>query len=207
MILSFSGCAAAAFSASAEQKRIVIDAGHGGIDSGALGKNGTREDGINLSISKKLETILTDEGYTVIMTRENESAPAGTKKADMQKRREVIRGAGQLVTVSIHQNFYDGNSPASGPQVFFAPGSDEGERLADCIQARLNEALLPEKPREAHEGDYFIVRSGSAPAVIVECGFLSDPEEEELLKKSQYQVRIARAVSEGINDYLDDQIL
>lgn len=178
---------------------VVLDAGHGRPDAGAVSPDGVQEEALNLSITNRLKVCLEDAGYGVLMTRDTHYAIADSKDADMAKRRDMIIDSGQDATVSIHQNFHSGS--ASGPQVFYAPGSVEGERLAACIQSRLNAALLPEKPRTEHPGDYYIVNSGAAPAVIVECGFLSDARETGLLKKSQYQVRIARAIANGLEDY------
>jgi len=190
--------------ASAAEKRIVIDAGHGQPDGGAVGSEaGVIEETINLSIADKLRTILMEDGWEVIMTREDSEQIGEDKNADMRRRREIISSSGQRLTVSIHQNFYAGDESVSGPQVFYAPGSEQGKILAEGIQNMLNHALEPAAPRIAAEGDYYIVNSGSVPAVIVECGFLSNSAEESLLRQSQYQVRIARAIAEGITAYCE----
>ena len=137
----------------------------------------------------------------MVMTRSDGEAIAPTKKEDMAKRREIIETSGQDLTISIHQNFYE-DPDVCGPQVFYAPGSVEGEKLARCIQERLNKDLEVKKPLSHKEGNYYIVKSGAAPAVIVECGFLSNPEEEVLLGKEFYQIKIAKAIMEGMEDYL-----
>lgn len=183
--------------------KVVIDAGHGLPDVGAIGTTlQTEEEGINLSIAKKLQAYLESVGFEVVMTREDHEAIAETKTEDMAMRREIISNSEQDVTISIHQNFFEGGADASGPQVFYAPGSEQGQALAECIQAALNAELAPESPRYAHEGDYYIVKSGAPPAVIVECGFLSNPAEEALLNKSQYQVKIVTAIAQGLVNYL-----
>lgn len=123
----------------------------------------------------------------------------------MRRRREIIATSGQRLTVSIHQNSYTADANVSGPQVFYAPHSERGQQLAEQIQAALNRALAPETARIAAEGNYYIVKSGSAPSVIVECGFLSNPAEEQLLIRSQYQVKIARAIAEGIAAYCETE--
>lgn len=189
-------------SAQTGTRRIVIDAGHGQPDGGAVGSGlGVIEETINLSIAEKLKILLEEYGWEVVMTREDAEQIGADKNADMRRRREIISSAGQMLTVSIHQNFYAGDAAVSGPQVFYAPGSEQGKLLAEQIQSALNCALEPVSPRIAAEGDYYIVKSGSVPAVIVECGFLSNPAEEQLLMQSQYQVRIARAIAEGIAAY------
>lgn len=184
-------------------KKVVIDAGHGGSDGGAIGSSGTIEADINLSIAKKLRTVLEGYGMTVIMTRDTEQAVAPGKKSDMAKRREIIQTSGQDVTVSIHQNKHT-DSDSRGPQVFYAPGSAEGEKLAVYIQERLNKELQVERPRSAAEGNYYIVKSGEAPAVIVECGFISNPTEEIELGKKAYQLKIVEAIAQGLQDYFDE---
>lgn len=186
-----------------KKPRIVLDAGHGTPDGGAVGTTfGTQEAVLNLAIAEKLRVILQDAGYEVIMTRETDAQLHGSKRADMAERRRIIQQSGQVMTVSIHQNFYEGDAAVSGPQVFYAPGSESGQMLAAAIQKALNDAL--ESARTEHEGDYYIVKSGEAPAVIVECGFLSNAEDEAKLVQSQYQVRIARAIFAGMEQYLED---
>jgi len=179
---------------------IVIDAGHGGMDAGASGGSGVREDVLNLDVAKKLQSLLTDFGATVVMTRETEEAVASTKNEDMQERRKIIEDSGAAIVVSIHMNFF-GDESACGPQVFFYETSEKGRALAAAIQTSLNEALTPEKPRTHLKADYFILRSGNAPAVIVECGFLSNAKEEALLKDEVYRKKAAVAIFEGIKAY------
>lgn len=184
--------------------RVLIDPGHGGFDGGSIGATGTEEAEINLAISKLLQKELESEGAEVVMLREEDEALGEEKQDDMARRRELIETSGQDITVSIHQNKF-GDSAVCGPQVFYAPGSVEGEKLAGCIQNSLNEALEVQKPRVQMEGNYYIVKSGTVPAVIVECGFLSNPEEEAKLKTEEYQKKVAKAVREGITVYLKGQ--
>lgn len=182
---------------------VVIDAGHGGDDSGTIGVvTGAKEAHINLTIAKKLRDALTSSGAQVIMTRSDGNAIGETKEEDMANRRRIIEESGQDLTISIHQNHYD-DPDVKGPQVFYAPGSAEGEKLAGCIQQRMNAELEVVRPRSAMAGNYYIVRSGAAPAVIVECGFLSNPEEDVLLSKKFYRIKVTKAILEGIEDYLN----
>ena len=188
---------------------VVIDAGHGGDDPGKIGINGAPEKDINLRITEKLRQYLEADGIRVVLTRETEDglydASAPNKKVqDMKRRIEKIEQTDPVLTVSIHQNRFD-DPDVCGPQVFYAPGSVEGEKLARCVQESMNEALEVEKPRKQMEGNYYIVKSGAAPAVIVECGFLSNPEEEAKLKDKKYQKEIAKAVREGIAAYLQEE--
>ena len=184
--------------------RVVVDPGHGGFDGGTIGATGTKESEINLAISKLVRQEFESQGAEVVMLREKDEALAAEKQDDMAARRELIETSGQDITVSIHQNRFE-DSSVYGPQVFYAPGSAEGEKLAKCVQDSLNEALEIAKPRVQMEGNYYIVKSGSAPAIIVECGFLSNPEEEAKLKTEEYQKKVARAVREGVAAYLGMQ--
>ncbi len=184
--------------------RVVVDPGHGGFDGGTIGAAGTKESDINLAIAKLVQKEFEGQGAEVVMLRETDEALADEKQDDMQMRRELIETSGQDVTVSIHQNRFE-DPAVYGPQVFYAPGSIEGEKLAKCVQDSLNQALEVAKPRVQMEGNYYIVKSGSVPAIIVECGFLSNPEEEAKLKTEEYQKKIAQAVREGVAAYLGAQ--
>lgn len=180
---------------------VLIDAGHGGFDGGAVSDTGTIEADINLDIALRLESQLKSMGAAVIMTRTDNTALAGTKSDDMAARRKMIENSGADIVISIHQNKY--SDPAvSGPQVFYYPGSTEGQRLAEIIQSELIRQLSPEKERVAMPENYMVVRSGDMPCVIVECGFISNPTEEALLKKSAYRIRIAQAIANGVSIYL-----
>ena len=114
---------AAEVSAQLSEKRIVIDAGHGQPDGGAVGlQTGTPEESINLSIAQKLETLLSEDGWDVVMTREDSQQIGSDKNEDMRRRREIIRSSGQMLTVSIHQNSYPSDADVCGPQPFkYAP--------------------------------------------------------------------------------------
>ena len=183
--------------------KVVLDAGHGGSDAGTIGTTaGTQEAGINLKIALRLQKELENSGVQVVMTRLDEKAVAETKDLDMQKRREIISTSGQDVTIIIHQNHYE-DPEVAGPQVFYAPGSAEGKKLAAAIQARMNIGLDVKSPRTEAEGNYYITKSGAAPCVIVECGFLSNPTEEQLLKKDSYQILIVDAIIRGYADYMN----
>ena len=184
-----------------QSRKILIDVGHGGSDGGAVSISGVKEAQINLEIALRLKDVFERRGYEVVMTRDEDKALADDKKEDMRKRRELIETSGQDVTVSIHQNFFADTS-CTGPQVFYAAGSEQGRILADNIQQAVNAAAGGEKPRVAMTGDYYIVKSGSVPAVIVECGFISNAEEESRLLTPSYQLRLAKAIADGVGDYL-----
>ena len=189
---------------------IVIDAGHGGIDPGAVSKDGTREDKINLKIAYKVKEHLEREGAKVIMTRTSDDGlydigvgkgARKMKEQDMQRRIDTIKNSNPHIVVSIHLNHFS-QSKYYGAQTFYMTGSKEGERLAQCIQAKLISILDRGNTRKIKEVDNIrILKVGNAPCVLVECGFLSNPEEESLLKTDAYQNDIAYSIYCGIVDY------
>ena len=187
---------------------IVIDAGHGGDDPGKIGINNALEKEINLEIAQKLYTTLTDNQIPAVMTRSTDDglyAESATNKKvdDMQKRCKIIEDAAPLFTVSIHQNSYP-SSEISGAQVFYYTQSQKGKVLAECIQAELIRQLAPANHRQAKANDsYYLLKKTSSPTVIVECGFLSNPTEADLLCDPDYQDLIVSAIYSGVRAYLD----
>lgn len=187
-------------------KTVVIDAGHGGVDGGVTGVNtGSKESDINLTIARELKSVLEKNGYKVVMTRSNSDGLYGLssknkKQKDMAARGEIIKGSGADLVVSIHQNFYPRPS-IRGAQVFYAHGSEKGKEAAEQMQGLLN-ANLTECSRKAMEGDYYILQCSDIPSVLIECGFLSNPEDEKLLLDSEYQQKIAYTIFTGINAVL-----
>ena len=186
---------------------IVIDAGHGGFDGGATGRlTGVHEDTLNLAVAKKLQMLCRDIGHDVIMTRGDDEALGDTKHEDMAARRGVIEASCADVVVSIHMNKF-GDSGVSGPQVFYHKESAEGEKLAGLIQQKLNTRLSPPRPRTHKPETYFILRAGTAPCVIVECGFLSNEREEKLLQTEEYQQQCAEAIFSGLLHFINQRFL
>ena len=183
-----------------EGKLIVLDAGHGGFDVGAVGVNGAYEDDMNLQVALVLKDDLEAAGAQVLMTREDGEALAESKDADMQKRRTMIQDSGSDIVVSIHMNTAE-DPEVSGPVVLFMPGSVHGEELAKAIQASMIEELVPDCENSARSEEFYILESGAQPCVIVECGFISNAKEEALLMTEAYQCKAARAVADGCADY------
>ena len=185
---------------------IVLDAGHGGFDPGKVGINGALEKDLNLSIVKKLQTLLEEEGFTIYLTREDDSllGPANStsqKKDDMVARIETIKEIQPFFTISIHQNSFT-NPSVSGPQVFYYRDSVESATMAQILQDVLNTQLSPQKKREPQSNtNYYLLTRTPTPTVIVECGFLSNPSEADLLTQDDYQSRIANAIFLGILSY------
>ena len=188
---------------------IVVDSGQGGMDPGVIGQNELKEKEINLVIAKKLERLLKADGYKVVMTRKKdeglyENSSPNKKVQDMQKRCEIIKENQPLLTVSIHQNSYP-DEQVCGPQVFYFESSPEGQKLAKSIQDSLNTELEIQRPRvEKSNRTYYLLKRSEGVLNIVECGFLSNKKEAELLTQDAYQEKVAKAVEKGILKYLED---
>lgn len=188
---------------------IVIDAGHGGDDPGKIGINGTLEKDINLSIAYKLKALLESQDYEVVMTRTDgeglyQPGTKNMKAQDMQKRCEIITEAMPVFTISIHQNSYS-EEYVKGAQVFYYGQSKEGEGLAKKIQASLIARLDPDNHRvEKANESYYLLKKTPTPTVIVECGFLSNGEEAELLNREEYQDKVAYGIMMGVVQYLNE---
>ncbi len=186
---------------------VVIDAGHGGIDGGVVGiESGVKESDINLDLSRRLGRLFEDAGFFVVQTRETEAglygtATAGYKKRDMAKRSEIIHRNNPALVISVHQNFFSMRS-RRGAQVFFRSSNERSVTLACLIQAALND--MPECARKSDplKGDYFILNCNDYPSVIVECGFLSNAEDEALLLDTNYRDKVAAAIADGALRYL-----
>lgn len=189
---------------------VVIDAGHGGSDPGKIGINDALEKDINLSIAKKLEKLLKEEDIEVVLTRKNEkglyTADASNKKVeDMRKRCEIITEAMPVFTVSIHQNSYS-EEYVSGAQVFYYGQSVEGKKLAEVLQSSLRKGLDTKNDRVAKANEsYYLLKKTPTPTVIVECGFLSNSKEAELLTTEEYQQKVAESIRDGILIYLSGE--
>jgi N-acetylmuramoyl-L-alanine amidase len=193
----------------AEQVCIVLDAGHGSSDPGKVGVNGTLEKDINLAITLQLAKILENKGYKVVLTRDSDEILAdkdavNQKREDMVGRVKVIEEAQAALTVSIHQNSFS-NASVSGPQVFYYAESPQGKEIATALQASLDEILEPESPRATKaNSEYYLLKKTPTPTVIVECGFLSNEREAELLSDELYQAKVARAIYFGLCKYLEN---
>ena len=183
---------------------ILIDPGHGGFDGGAVGVNGTVEKNVNLAISLKLRDMLNDAGFTVVMTRESDCALNDTgdttirkrKISDMRARLNLTKLYPGSVLISIHQNKLSGDSRVHGAQIFFSPNEPSSKELAQSIQSEFNSRIQPEKPREVVKTgkNLYLFYHAQNTAVLCECGFLSNPEEEALLCTDEYQYKAAYCI-------------
>lgn len=181
-------------------RRILLDYGHGGFDGGAVGVDtGVVEAELNLALGEALRTILEAEGFTVELTRTDENALGATKREDMAARAKLLQKEGYDAVISIHMNKFSDRS-VSGPMVYYQAGAKEGERLAQAIVEALTKAL-ERKSRLANPGNNMVTRLPTAPAVLVECGFLSNAEDERRLQVESYRLLLARAIADGLIAY------
>ena len=178
---------------------LIIDAGHGGLDGGAVGADGTVESGVNLDIALKLAALAAFCGQESVLTRDSEelhypdedASIASKKTADQRRRLELINSVPGGVLISIHQNKYTAPQP-SGPQVFYN-GSGLSSELAGLMQEKLNTELASGGRRVAAPASdsIYLMKNAKCPAVLVECGFLSNPGDLALLSDGGYRTKLA----------------
>ena len=196
-------------SVSEEVKCVVIDAGHGGMDPGKVGINGAYEKDINLQIALLVKKYLEATDIRVVMTRETDdglydSNASNKKVQDMKRRIALIDETAPVATISIHQNSYQ-EEYVHGAQVFYYDSSVQGKKLAEYIQAQLVEKVDRNNKRGIKaNSSYYLLKKTEIPIVIVECGFLSNSEEAEMLCDPDYQDRVAWAIHMGILQYLNE---
>ena len=181
---------------------VVLDAGHGGGDPGKVGVGDVVEKEINLTVAKKVEQLLKKKKVKVIMTRTEDAMLAGegstgTKAADMKERVRIINDEAPQLAVSIHQNSYQ-DAVVHGAQVFYYSGSPEGEAAAKVMQNALL-AVDADNTRQAKANNtYYLLKRTEVPTIIVECGFLSNPEDAANLCNEAYQDKVAESICKGI---------
>ena len=196
----------------ANQPIVIIDAGHGGFDGGAVSDDGTVEKDINLSIALYLQEHLAIFNIKTIMIRETDCSVEDNglntirqkKTSDLHNRMKIMEETDNAIFVSIHQNkFPDGKY--NGTQVFYSPKTkEESQVLAQTIQDYIVNTLQKDNKRQIKEcgTSVFLMYNAVKPAVLVECGFLSNYEETQRLKSSEYQKKIAFCIAMGIQNYL-----
>ena len=184
---------------------IILDAGHGGWDPGKTGTQGDNEKNINLQIAQKLKQYLEQGGAVVYMTRNSDEALGEKKGEDMKERKRIANESEGDIFISIHQNAFPKGS-AKGAQVFYHKQSQEGKKLAEEIQKSLKKYVDDENIREVKENtNYYILKKTELPSALVECGFLSNLEEEKKLNTEEYQQKVAWAIYVGIMNYFEQQ--
>lgn len=194
------------------ERLVWIDPGHGGADPGKVGAGDVLEKDINLQISLLLKEELENRGIRVLMTRTKDEdlaeEGAGERKlSDLSNRCKMMNESQAALTICIHQNSYP-DPDVAGAQVFYCSGSEMGQQVAGYIQDSLKECVDPDNKREIKENNsYYMLKNTGIPVVIVECGFLSNPEETELLTDPDYQEQIAEAVALGVLKYFSENDL
>ena len=188
---------------------IVIDPGHGGEDGGAIGLDGVRESRINLAVSLRMDSLLGLFGWPCVLTRMEESieyppdavSVKKRKQADLERRVQLVNNLSDPVLISIHQNKYPDVGP-QGAQVLYRDDADS-ICLAGFVQGRLKEALESDnvRPSVPISDSIYLMRKVCCPAILVECGFLSNPEESNLLRSSAYQTRLALCMACACAEY------
>lgn len=201
----------ASFSNPLEGKNVVIDPGHGGIDGGTNDGMSFLEKDINLQISLKLRKLLSSDKANTGMTRESDvslndvddSSPIRHER-DLTARVKIFNSGGFDLFVSIHVNS-SGSSAAMGPMVLYSSKNELSCQLAEAVQHRLNEHVKTELHKQSGyepvESNAFILRNSGIPGVLVETGFISNPQDKHLLQDDEYQLKLAKAICNGIKDY------
>lgn len=185
------------------KKTVIIDPGHGGIDVGTVGIDGSLEKNINLSISLDLYDYLMVSGINAVLTRDGdyEMYRAGEKrtKSDLYNRMDFINSVPDSILISIHQNHFE-NEAEWGTQVWFSPNDEISPTLADKILQSVKKNIQPENKRENKVSDnsYYILYKAQKPSVMVECGFVSNKNENNKLQDKEYQKDMAYSILAGI---------
>lgn len=193
------------------QKVIILDAGHGGMDGGCSTADGVPEKGINLNIMLAVRDMLSACGYTVEVTRDTDtsihdkgiSGIAAQKSSDMDNRLALFNKYSDAICISIHQNQYI-TPNAKGAQMFYSDANPDSQALAQMMQTRFVRNLQPDNTREIKlcGSELFLCHFCKNPTVMIECGFLSNPEEAKLLVTDEYQKQVAFTIFSGINEFL-----
>ena len=193
------------------KKTVVIDAGHGGEDSGAVGIGNVYEKNLNLEIAFKLGEYLTSAGYTVVYTRtkdkllytEEQNIKGMRKINDLKNRMNIANSYSDALFVSIHMNSF-GSSDCTGLQVYYGVGSDESQKIADSVQSEVVKRLQKTNRRKTKSGEgIYLLENSTNPAILIECGFLSNPEECKKLSEKEYQKELSFAIVCGIIEYIE----
>ena len=193
-------------------KTVIIDAGHGGEDGGASSAKGLIEKNVNLEISKLLCEMLRADGINVVMTREddrllydrNVDYHGRKKKLDLAARLTIADTTPDAIFISIHMNSFT-NPKYSGLQVWYSPNDPDSSTLAGLIQSKNKSTLQPENTRKTKvaTSSIFLLENATCPAVLVECGFLSNPAEAALFETDEYKQKVASMLFDSITEFLE----
>lgn len=190
------------------RRTVVIDAGHGGVDGGATSCTGVLESQFNLEIAQKLNDLFHLVGINTVMIRNTDCSVytegetiAQKKVSDLKERVRIVNNTDSCILVSIHQNLFS-DSKYSGAQVFYAP-TDGSHALAKAIQSSFKITLNPDSHRQEKKADsIYLMQHINCPGVLVECGFLSNPQEEYLLRTASYQQKICTVIVSSVSNFL-----
>ena len=195
--------------------KVIVDAGHGGFDGGAMAGDGTVEKDINLSISLFLKSFLEQSGFEVILTRDSDEGTdddstekiAVRKKSDLKNRLGLMEKYPDAIFVSVHLNKFT-TSSASGAQVFYSKNHSNSSRLGQCVQGSIISLLQKENTRVIKQAtsSTYLLNNATIPAIIVECGFLSNKSDLEKLKTEDYQSQMAFVIASGIMEFYTEEI-
>ncbi|MBQ8564203.1 MAG: N-acetylmuramoyl-L-alanine amidase [Firmicutes bacterium] len=193
---------------------LVIDAGHGGFDGGAEAADGTQEKNINLAIAQNLERLAKDYQVEVVMTRDGdyglyEEDSSTKKREDLLNRKRIMEESEADLAVSIHLNSFPQDTSVCGAQVFYSPDEQEqtgvlsSREVAEAVQKSLEINITDGRERTVmKKNDVLLLQNPPCPFILVECGFLSSPQEAEQLKTVEFQAKLAEAIWQGINEKL-----
>ena len=186
---------------------IVLDAGHGGRDGGSIGANGTIEKEINLEYVLALKEKLVQSGYKVILTRSTDDGlysnlATNKKQDDMNKRMDIIKKVNPNLVVSLHMNSFP-DSSAYGAMTYYRSGDEASKNCADLIQSSIS-TYCNARSKESKEGDYFMLNCSYYTSVLIECGFISNPNEESMLNSEEYKNRMVDSIYKGILLYFGE---
>ena len=195
-----------------KNKVIIVDAGHGGVDGGAVGISGVYESHINLEIALRLRRLLEESGAVAILTRDadyglysDRGRIRDKKNEDLKNRQELINNSEADLFISIHLNSFS-QSQYYGAQTFYPKDSPDSKKLAELIQEELIRVLDNGNHRTPKtKSDTYLMKNCKLPTALVECGFLSNPMEERLLQDSEYQEKIAWSIYVGILRYFNEE--
>lgn len=186
---------------------VVLDAGHGSPDGGAVGPAGTLEKDINLAVVLKLQEVLESRGASVILTRESDSgiydddsATIHEKKvSDMNNRLKIINNSKADLFISIHMNAFS-DKKSNGLHVFFSRNHPEAEQMAELVQERISEITGAKTHAvKTAASSLFLMKNPVPPAILIECGFITNEQEEKLLSTDEYQAKIAYAIADAVD--------
>jgi len=192
------------------EHRIVIDAGHGGIDGGATSCTGVLESHVNLEIALRLEDTFHLLGYDTVMIRRTDesiytdgSTIAAQKVSDLKERVRIANETQGAILISLHQNTFS-DSKYSGAQVFYTQAG-ESQKIAQAMQQNLISVLNPDSQRKSKPAKgVYLMEHITCPGILVECGFLTNPQEEALLRNKEYQIKLCSVVAATLSSCLEN---